>query len=91
MSKFIIESSEAIWGAGDTEAAAWADSEKWLDTSNPDWKAGKTCYSATEALVAEFRSPGGVFGWGKLADGTHCTITEEDAAKVAARKAARGL
>ncbi len=81
MTKFIVENSEAIWGVGSTAEEAWKGMEAWIDTTENYSRNDFTCCKATDELAAEVAERGGAISWGKLPDGTRCTIAQESAVR----------
>ena len=65
----------AIYGIGETETDAWQEPRE--AGCNLDGLKVARC---TPALYAQVDLDGGAIAWGSLADGTQCTIEEEDAA-----------
>lgn len=93
---FIIYDDQAIWGAGETEAGAWADWKREMKMARmvPN-RAGFVARRATPALVQQVLERGGAIAFGANPDGIAgaiactideiaCTIDEEDAAADAA-------
>lgn len=83
---YIVYTPDAIFGVGETEEAAWADAEQFLDHSGEDEEGDDPlddgspwCAPATAALIAEVQAKGGRISWGRM-NGVHCTNEEEDAA-----------
>jgi hypothetical protein len=92
---FIIADDAAIWGAGVTEDAAWADLRNGMklarvphdsevdmeDTYRPrSWSEDRfTVIPATAALLARVEECGGAISYGMVGD-IACTTDEEDAA-----------
>lgn len=82
-------SDYAIFGAGSTEAEAWAQVVDGVgqfhdfagnDTTADDARETQfSCYPATAALLAQVEDEGGAIAWG-VVDGIACTIDEEEAA-----------
>jgi hypothetical protein len=94
---FIVADDTAIWGVGETRAAAWADmlrgmaeagirvlgdGEEKVDEFEATTEASSFhTRPATAALIAAVENNGGSFAWGE-ASGVACTREEEAAAYV---------
>jgi hypothetical protein len=55
--------------------------EAWIDTTENYSRNDFTCCKATDELAAEVAERGGAISWGKLPDGTRCTIAQESAVR----------
>lgn len=74
---FIVWNMQAIWGVGATEAAAWTDYEKYIDSIDRD---GYQCHPATAALIEQVNDRGGDIMW-RMSDGIACTVEEATTAQ----------
>jgi hypothetical protein len=85
MTYAIVQNGYAIFGTGDTLEAAYRDAQKWVDdlcpldelTNDPDKDGDMFWATITPALAEEVDERGGDIAWGKLSDGTLCTIAEQ--------------
>jgi hypothetical protein len=87
----VYQSGYAIFGYGDTVAAAITEANKWVDpqeslTANDVLSSrglreiDGQMYSmpATAALIDQVKTSGGEVAWGSV-DGIACTVAQEDA------------
>lgn len=52
---YVVYDDQAIWGLGETKAAAWKEAREYAEVGHDDME----CAEASDALAAEVRKNGG--------------------------------